>query len=96
MSRHFAHLPAELLKHSFNRPNIKYICKYKDAIALSASDLKQEHISEGVARDISDFIVASRNSGIIYARTRCDAQPTKQTTHLLIELIPWKEHHATG
>lgn len=63
---------AEILKHSFNRPNLQYICKSKDALALSKTDLKQEMISDGVAKDIADFIIASRSSGIVYARTRCD------------------------
>eukprot|EP00892_Ulva_mutabilis_P005334 jgi/Ulvmu1/3172/UM015_0213.1 len=64
----------EVLKHSFNRPNLQYSCKFKDALALSTSDLKHDSVSDGVAKDIADFIVAARSSGIVYARTRDQCQ----------------------
>jgi hypothetical protein len=64
----------QVLQHTFNRPNLRYSVRFKDAMADSAADLGEDQVCPGVVLDMVRSIEAWDGvSGIIYARTRCAA-----------------------
>jgi superfamily II DNA helicase RecQ len=59
-----------VLEASFNRGELLYSVRYKEALASNAEDLDPDSVPDCVARDMAGFIVASAGQGIVYARKR--------------------------
>ena len=76
----------EVLQFSFNRPNLQYSVRFKDALAASAVELQEGVVADGLVADMVAHIEAWEGaSGIIYARTRCVPMcATGRQTHALL------------
>ena len=71
----------EVLQFSFNRPNLQYSVRFKDALAASAAELQEGVVAEGLVADMVAHIEAWEGaSGIVYARTRCALHATGHQT----------------